>query len=520
MNIAVQFISVKADGKHFISSFSWNTATVVLQIAIQLGYTALLARLIAPSNFAIMGVVLSIMGFAEIFSQIGLGPALIQRKEVTQAHLNSAFTTSLALGVSFTLLFVFASPFLAKAYNIPSLATIIPVVCTSFTISALSVVPRNMMMKEMRFKSFFTASMISIVGGNLVVGLWLAYTGYEIWAYVWALFAQNALMTVAFWILQPVKVQFKWAKQATLELLNYGAGSSLFNALNYAATKVDVTVLPLFSKGTFLFPNTISLTDAGKYERGAYVASLPITIMAKLSDSVLFSGMAKLQDEQARLKRIVLASTNTLSILIFGTSCFVIVFSEELLRIYLGDVYAGAAPLMQWLFVAVIFRTLTRPNDALLRAKGQVFRGSYVKGIYLVIMIVGVMITARNSPTAVAASIAVTTAIHYIMMVTFAQRISGITVGEQLKSLIPGTRIGFVVLLLGVLSKYIAFRLHFSGQWMLLLGSVLIVFGGAVLVYFKPRWLGDREVNPLFVVPERFRKLPFLRKIYVAFENE
>ena len=256
------------------------------------------------------------------------------------------------------------------------------------------------------------------------------------------------------------------------------------------------------------------------YERGAYVASLPITIMAKLSDSVLFSGMAKLQDEQARLKRIVLASTNTLSILIFGTSCFVIVFSEELLRIYLGDVYAGAAPLMQWLFVAVIFRTLTRPNDALLRAKGQVFRGSYVKGIYLVLMIVGVMITARYSATAVAASIAVTTAIHYIMMVTFAQRISGITVGEQLKSLIPGTRIGFIVFLLGILSKYMAFRLHFSGKWMLLLGTLLIVFGGAVLVYFKPRWLGDREVNPLFVVPERFRKLPFLRKIYVAFENE
>ncbi|NDE07822.1 MAG: hypothetical protein EBZ89_10630, partial [Chloroflexi bacterium] len=173
----------------------------------------------------------------------------------------------------------------------------------------------------------------------------------------------------------------KWNKKATLQLLNYGAGSSLFNALNYAATKVDVSVLPLFSKGTTLFPNTVSLNQAGMYERGAYVASLPITIMAKLSDSVLFSGMSKLQEETERLKRVVLAATNALSILIFPVACFVFVFSEDILRIYLGNAYTGAAHLLQWLFVAVIFRTLTRPIDSLLRAKGAVYRGSWIKGI-------------------------------------------------------------------------------------------------------------------------------------------
>ncbi|MFM7771030.1 MAG: oligosaccharide flippase family protein, partial [Bacteroidota bacterium] len=337
--IYLQYI-MSIEGKKFVSSFSWNTATVVFQILIQLGYTALLARLIAPESFAVMGIVLSLMGFAEIFSQIGLGPALIQRKEVSQAHLNSAFTTSLALGVLFTTMFIVAAPFISSAYQIPLLTEVIPIVCTSFIISSLSVVPRNLMMKEMRFKAFFTASMLSIIGGNLVVGLILAYEGFQIWAYVWALFAQNALMTLACWFLQPTKVQWKWNKSATLELLNYGAGSSLFNALNYAATKVDVTVIPMFSQGSAVFPNTISLFAAGLYERGAYVASLPITIMAKLSDSVLFSGMSKLQESNDRLQRIVLASTNALSILSFAFSSFVIVFSEEVLTVYLGSNYA------------------------------------------------------------------------------------------------------------------------------------------------------------------------------------
>ncbi|MCC6599540.1 MAG: oligosaccharide flippase family protein, partial [Crocinitomicaceae bacterium] len=102
----------------FISGFSWNTLTVVLQIIIQLVYTGILARLISPQSFATMGVVLSIMGFAELFSQIGIGPALIQRKEINQQHLNGAFYVSLILGAAFTLLFIAGAPLIARIYHL------------------------------------------------------------------------------------------------------------------------------------------------------------------------------------------------------------------------------------------------------------------------------------------------------------------------------------------------------------------------------------------------------------------
>ena len=83
----MQKLIALAEKKQFISSLSWNTLTVVLQIVIQTVYTGLLARMIAPESFALMGVVLSIMGFAEIFSQVGIGPAIIQRKELSPQHL-------------------------------------------------------------------------------------------------------------------------------------------------------------------------------------------------------------------------------------------------------------------------------------------------------------------------------------------------------------------------------------------------------------------------------------------------
>ena len=67
-----------SERRAIISGLSWNTLTVVLQVVVQLVYTAIMARWIAPADFAMMGIVLSLMGFAEIFSQVGIGPALIQ----------------------------------------------------------------------------------------------------------------------------------------------------------------------------------------------------------------------------------------------------------------------------------------------------------------------------------------------------------------------------------------------------------------------------------------------------------
>jgi IMP dehydrogenase/GMP reductase len=89
--------------------------------------------------------------------------------------------------------------------------------------------------------------MISIIGGNLVVGLILAYLNWNVWAYVWALFAQNALMTMALWYYEPVRIAGGWEWKYTRELIRYGAGSTLFNAFNYLATKLDVLLVPRHS---------------------------------------------------------------------------------------------------------------------------------------------------------------------------------------------------------------------------------------------------------------------------------
>lgn len=488
-----------------INSLSWNTLTVVIQVVVQLVYTALIARMIAPQSFALMGIVLSIIGFAEIFSQVGIGPALIQRKEIAQTHISGAFWTSVILGLSFTLGFVIAAPTIAKAYGIDELKTIIQVVCTSFTISALAVVPRSLMMKEMKFKNFFFASMVSIIGGNLVVGLTLAYLNYDVWAYVWALFAQNTLMTLAFWYYHPISVGGGWKWGSIKELFRYGSGSTLFNSLNYAATKMDVSLVPLFMKRSLGMPQTEQLRQSGIYERSAYVISLPITIIAKLSDSVLFSGMAKMQDDKEQLKRTVLVGTHVMALLIIPATAWVIVYAPELIHFYLGPRYQEAVPILQVLFSAVIFRTLSRLADALLRASDAVFIGSWIKGIYLVLMAVGIFLSIPYGLVAIAWSISITTLVHYLMGLYLCRKLIQIRLSEQIQALSNGLTLGII---LGGLSWATALLLRnwcIPPLFILLLGITGFMAAFASIVFLRPHVLGKKEQSLLQVLPARIK---------------
>lgn len=496
-----------------INSLSWNTLTVVIQVVVQLIYTALIARMIAPQSFALMGIVLSIIGFAEIFSQVGIGPALIQRKEIDQAHISGAFWTSVILGLAFTLGFVASAPAIAKAYGIAELKPIIQVVCTSFTISALAVVPRSLMMKEMKFKNFFFASMVSIIGGNLVVGLTLAYLQYDVWAYVWALFAQNALMTLAFWYYHPISVSGGWKWSAIKELFRYGTGSTLFNSLNYAATKMDVSLVPLFMKRSIGMPQTEQLRLSGMYERSAYVISLPITIIAKLSDSVLFSGMAKMQDDKEQLKRTVLVGTHVMAVLIIPATAWVIVFAPELIHLYLGPRYQEAVPILQVLFSAVIFRTLSRLADALLRASDAVFIGSWVKGIYLVLMAVGIFLSIPYGLTAIAWSISITTLIHYLMGLYLCRKLIQIKLTEQIQALSNGSLLGLTLGGISWLAAALLRQCSFPPILILLLGLGLFLFAFGFIAFLRPQVLGKKGESLLLVLPARIKNHRFIQRM-------
>jgi PST family polysaccharide transporter len=456
-----------------------------------------------------MGIALSVVGFAEVFSQIGIGPALIQKKELDQQHIAGAFFSSLLLGIAFTVFFALLAPAIGNAYNSQLLSDVIQVVSLSFTLSAVAIVPRALMMRAMDFKSFFICGIISIVGGNLITGLLLAWAGYDIWAYVFALLAQNALLTLSFWLLRPVKIPMKWEWKYTRELIRYGGGSTLFNAFNFLATRIDVLMVPVPTGKS----GPARLNDAGVYERSSYLMGLPITILGKLSDNVLFSGMSMLQNDERRLRKTWLTAVYFIGLLVIPGSIFIIFFAKEVVGIYLGSRYISAVPVVQILFAGVILRAFTKVCDSLLRAKDVLYKGSLVKLLFCFIMAVGIYISLPYGLHWVALSVAGATLVQFLLIVGMSLKLLDINWLQFASALRTAL---LLALPIALISLPIRVGIDtFAIQALPGIAIAILINGGALLActWWYPAIFGKGENNHLKPLLERFEKNGIIQKI-------
>ena len=490
----------------FIASFGWQALNVFSQVILQLIFISILARLITKDAFGVMAIALFVVGFIEIFSQIGIGPALIQRKELTKEHINGAFFISLLLGIGFTIALYLVAPLVAAFYEDEVLTSVLRWIGLSFLISALAIVPKSLIIKEMSFKKLFFCSGTAMTIGNLGVGLTLAYSGYDIWAYVFALLAQNTLMTITYWIFHPVKIGTSWNWETTKDMIRYGGGSTLFNMFNYAATKIDVLIVGKFgSTGADAADGRAydRWSTTGIYDRSAYLMSLPITVLGKLSDSVMFSGLSQLQDDKPKLQRAFLSAIYHIALLVIPGAIFMVFFAEEITILFLGDQYFDAIPIVEILFISVAFRSLIKIADSVVRALDRVYTASGIKAIFFVLVGLGTFFALPAGLKGVAWALVGSVAIQFVMMMTLSLKLVDLSWKRLIKKVIPGIILGIFVVIASALAKLI--NMNIDDMRLLRLFIALIINGGIVLImaWYLPWLFKQGKDNVLQTIAER-----------------
>ena len=216
--------------------------------------------------------------------------------------------------------------------------------------------------------------------GNLIVGLTLAYNGAGIWAYVIALLSQNTLLGIGYWIVAPSPIGIFMNKKALREMVGYGGRSTVFNILNYSAYKIDTMVVGA---------STSNWTLTGLYDRSSYLMGLPVTVIGKLGDSVLFSGMSMMQDNLVRLKATVLSAIHGVILLVLPLTALLIYRAEDFTVILLGTSYLEAVPIVTILFSCVALRSFIKIGDATMRATDHLTIGAFIKLCFLICVGVG-----------------------------------------------------------------------------------------------------------------------------------
>jgi O-antigen/teichoic acid export membrane protein len=465
--------------KAALSGLLWQYSEAITQALLQLIVFSILARLLSPQAFGQMGVTLIFIGFASLFSQLGVGPALVQMREVTTRHIRAGFTLSMLLSLVMTLGFWGLAQPIASFFRDPNVEPLIRAVSVSFFILGFGAVAESLLQKDLKFRTIMMINNGSYFVGYGLVGVVLAFLGFGVWSLVLAHLSQSAFKSFAFMLARPhAKVPIV-AREETRELLRFGVGMTLVKCLNYAANQGDYFVV-----GRFL-----GTTALGLYTRAFNIMLLPVKFLGQTLSKVLFPSFSKISTDLSRMASAYLSAVAVLSLIMLPVSAVFVLAAREIILILLGQKWLDTIVPLQLLSLGILIRTSYKVDDSVAKALGAVYRRSLRDGIYAVLVVVGALIGLRYGITGVAVGSTLAAFVNYLLGVRMSLSLLQIPWSRFLRSIVPGLLLGLITALALTLLTLLIGELYLPLRLFLL----LLVGGGVPLglVLAHPAFIGQ-----------------------------
>lgn len=342
---------------------AWTFASKGFQAVVRIGTLAVLARLISPTEFGYMAAVMTVVTIAETMAQIGLAPALIQRRDIDRADIVTAQTVALGLAVLLMAAVALAAAPLAALFQMPEIEPYMRVASLAFLVRGLGALSRALVQRELDFRrSAVIQSLASVLGYALVV-LPLAFMGFGVWALVWAMIAEAAVSLVLFNWIRPAPLALGIHRASVRKLLHFGVGESIGQILSRISGQIDNLIV-----GRMLGADAL-----GIYSRAFQLVVGQTKRTGQAFQQVLYPVLATIQDEPERLAS---AYRRSMAGIFFGSallSVFVVWLAPHVVMVLLGDQWTAAILPFAYLGLAIAPRSAVRVNGALLKATGRVY---------------------------------------------------------------------------------------------------------------------------------------------------
>jgi O-antigen/teichoic acid export membrane protein len=344
-------------GPLVLRGFVWKGISMGVTQGLRLIVAVILARLLAPHDYGLAGMVLVFASLIIVFSDLGFGAALVQRTELTEEDRSTVFWISLGAGALFTLVgFVLAGP-IASFYGQPEVEPLFRALSVSFLITAAGTVQSTLLVREMHFRSLELRMMGSVVAGS-IVGIWAAWAGYGAWAIIAQQVAIAAASTVLLWVFSPWKPRFVFSRASLRGLGGYSAnvfGSRLLFYLNRNADNMLV--------GRFL-----GAAALGAYSIAYTIMLVPFSQIASPVQEVLFPAMARMQHDLPRMAESWLRANRIIAAISVPSLLGMLVVAPDFVAVVLGDKWQIATPVIQVLCWVGLLQSLQRLNSSVLQA--------------------------------------------------------------------------------------------------------------------------------------------------------
>ena len=414
-----------------ITGMVWTAWGKAARVVLQFLILAAMARLLSPTEFGVVSAALVVTGFSTIFSQIGLGPALVQRPELEPRHLDTAFGGSVMFGTLLGAIVWLGAPAAAQFLRIESVQPVLRVLAWIFPVQGIGIAAESLMRRELRFRWLANLEVATYGLGFGIVGIALALAGWGVWALVVGQMTQVVVRSAVLVVARPPNLRHPFEPRAFGELFYLGGGFTLARAADYVAGKGDNMLV-----GRYLGPEAL-----GFYGRAYSLMSAPAYAYGAVLADVLFPAMAKVQDNPRRLAAAYRRGVAFIALLTLAPSAALILLAPEFIDVALGSHWGAAVIPFQILSIGMLFRTSYKMSDALARGTGAVYRRAWRQILYAALVLAGAWIGKQWGMAGVAWGVLGALTINFVLMAELSLGVAGLTWWDFWQIHVPAVRL-------------------------------------------------------------------------------
>lgn len=346
--------------KSVISNIIWRFLERCGAQGVTFIVSVVLARLLDPSLYGTVALVTVFTAILQVFVDSGMGNALIQKKDADDLDFSSVFYFNFSVCLLLYICMFFAAPLIAAFYNMPDLTPVVRVLSLTLIISGVKNIQQAYVSRNMLFKKFFFATLGGTIGAA-VIGIWMAWKGYGVWALVVQNLFNAALDTIILWVTVKWRPKRAFSLERLKGLFSYGWKLLVSALLDTGYNNVR----------SLIIGKLYTSADLAFYNRGKQFPNLIVTNINTSIDSVLLPTMSKEQDNMERVRDMTRRAIKTSTFIMMPLMMGLAVCAEPLIRIVLTDKWLPAAFFLRVFCFTYAFYPIHTANLNAIKAMGR-----------------------------------------------------------------------------------------------------------------------------------------------------
>jgi O-antigen/teichoic acid export membrane protein len=385
--------------KQAISGVKWTTVSTITIAISSLLKISILARFLDVSDFGLMALVTFVLGFMDLFMDMGLTSAILHRQNIKKEEYASLYWLNVGFSLFLFVLILLISPIIANFYNEPELSKLMSIAGLAIIFSAAGRQYKTIFQKHLKFKKIAIID-ITIVIIALISAIIFAVKGFGVYSLVFSALIQHALGNFTYFILgnlrQPLLFHFKY--QETKPFLKIGMYQVGGQVINYFNRDLDVLIIGKFFGSELL----------GGYGLAKQLVFRPAQVLNPIFTRVASPVLAKFQSNVLILKKNYFKLLNLIVSVNIPIYLLVVIFAPLIVDILYGPNFQGIVTLVRILSLYMLLRAIGNPIGSLVIATGRTDLEFYWNLITLILMPISVIIGAQFSLEGVAISLTIT----------------------------------------------------------------------------------------------------------------